>query len=629
MPSRPSASSSESRDLLDAPLRSDPALADATIDAVSYRIALDAVLPLAVATSAAAIALAWVLSGEIPVARLAVWLAVVHVWTAGRVALFVWLKWRARGPEEIQRALTFFAILMAGAAATWGVLIVVAGLSTELSVITPVLLVIGGMMATGSSALASIPRLWGMSVLLSLAPICLHMLLSGDSTLRALLIPTAGYVGTMILAIRVNHQQARTSIALRFENRELVRALTAEKNREEAARHAAERANVEKSRFLAAASHDVRQPLHALGLFVDALKSLPLTEEAARVVSSIELAHGSLASLHEGLLDVSRLDAGVVAPVRRAVRARGLVERLEAEAAPRADELGLRFSAVCRDLTLDVDPELLLRLLRNLVANALTYTQQGGVLLAVRRRGEHALIQVWDTGIGIPEEERERIFDELHQVGNRARDREQGLGLGLAIVRRLAELLDTEVTLRSTVGQGSVFQLRVPLSKGASSEAGPFEDGSLHGELASSFEPLVAAGSVALVVDDDPLARAALARTLERWGYEVVAAQSAAEAEEYARALPRVDLLVSDLWLPDRSGLSLALSLERPTLWRVITSGDTDPHAARSVREAGVVFLQKPVRAAQLRIATRAPWLEPLSLPPSDAVELASKPHPS
>lgn len=592
---------------------------------MSYRIALDAVLPLAVATSAAAIALAWVLSGEIPVGRLAVWLAVVHVWTAGRVALFVWLKWRARGPEEIRRALTFFAILMAGAAATWGVLIVVAGLSTELSVITPVLLVIGGMMATGSSALASIPRLWGMSVALSLAPICLHMLLSGDSTLRALLIPTAGYVGTMILAIRVNHQQARTSIALRFENRDLVRALTAEKNREEAARHAAERANVEKSRFLAAASHDVRQPLHALGLFVDALKSLPLAKEAARVVSSIELAHGSLASLHEGLLDVSRLDAGVVVPVRRAVRARELVERLEAEARPRAEELGLRFSAVCREVTLDVDPELLLRLLRNLVANALTYTPQGGVLLAVRRRGEHALVQVWDTGIGIPEEERERIFDELHQVGNRARDREQGLGLGLAIVRRLAELLGTEVTLRSTVGQGSVFQLQVPLSSrplssdDGPSEHGPAERGASDGE-APLFEAQVAAGSVALVVDDDPLARMALARTLERWGYEVVAAQSAAEAEDYARELPRVDLLVSDLWLPDRSGLSLALSLERPALWRVITSGDTDPDAARRVRAAGITFLEKPVRAGLLRVATQPPWLGPSAQPEATAV---------
>ena len=579
-----------------------PSERERAIDVVCMRIAYESMLSTGLATSVAATAVALILAREVPATRLAVWAGAA--WAIGllRSGLALRLRQRSRSDEEIRRFLPVFAGVMGLAAANWGVLILVAGLTTSAFVNGIIVLVICGMMAAGAQQIAMTPKVFRSSVLLSLAPISAHMILSGDGVLHGFFAMTVAHVLAMLSAVRRNNAAARDAIALRFENQELVRALRDEKAREASAREAAERASREKSRFLAAASHDVRQPLHALGLFIDALRARPLEADAARIVSSMDQAHASLASLHEGLLDVSRLDAGAIAPRLHDVRARDVVERAVLEASARAAEKGLVLRAAVADVALRTDAELLLRILRNLLANAISYTRAGRVMVAVRRRRGAALVQVWDTGIGIPESELGRIFDELHQIGNRARDREQGLGLGLAIVRRLGTLLGTEVRVRSTLGRGSVFELLVALAPSpvASDDAERAEPSR------AMPEPTVAAGSLALVVDDDALAREAVASTLSRWGYEVVAASSAGEALEYARELARVDLLVTDLWLPDRPGLELAKELARPDLACVVTTGSTDPETDRAVRTSGLSLLHKPVRAAQLWDATRA-----------------------
>lgn len=592
-----------------------PARNEREIDAVCMRVAYGSMLSTGLATSVSATVVALLLAREVPAARLAAWAAVAWVIGLTRSGLALWFRRSPRTDDATRRFLPIYAAVMALAAANWGVLILVSGLSTSPFVNGLIVLVICGMMAAGAQQIAMTPNVFRTSVVLSLLPICTHMILSDDPVLRGFFVMTVAHVLAMLSAVRRNNTAAREAIALRFENQDLVRALTEEKAREAAAREAAERASREKSRFLAAASHDVRQPLHALGLFVDALKAQPLAPQAERVVSSMEQAHASLASLHEGLLDVSRLDAGAIVARPEDIRARELVERIVLEARPRATEKGLALRTVVADVTLRTDPELLLRILRNLIANAITYTHEGRVVLAVRRRGDTALVQVWDTGIGIPESELGRIFDELHQVGNRARDREQGLGLGLAIVRRLAALLGTEVRVRSTLGRGSVFELVAPLA------ASPIAAREHTPSAASrASEPRVAAGSLALVVDDDALARNAVASTLERWGYEVVAARTVGEALEHARELERLDLLVTDLWLPDRSGLELATELARSDLACVVTTGSTDPATDALVRAEGFMILHKPVRAAQLWDATRAaraPAREPAQPPMS------------
>lgn len=574
-----------------------PALArEAAIDAACMRMSYGALPAMAVSTSLAAVAVAWVLSAEVAVARLGWWLGTVFLVGVGRVVLFRWIHARPRGDEEVRRILPVFTAVMAAAAATWGALIFVCGLSSSTLVITTIGLAVGGMMAAGAVSTAGTPRIVMTSAALTMGPLAVLMAASGA---RALLLLVAGHAITVLAALRLNHRNARESIGLRFENRDLVRSLEAEKALELAARREAEQANQEKSRFLAAASHDARQPLHALGLFVDTLKAQELSPRARQLVSSIDLAQGSLVSLHEGLLDLSTLDVGAVEPRPKPVRVRELLRVIESESAPRAKQRGLSLRVSGPDVTVSTDAALALRVLRNLVANALAYTEQGRVLVAVRRRGPRALVQVWDTGIGIAEEEQQRIFDELYQVANPARDRQKGLGLGLSIVRRLAQSLDTEVRVRSRPGKGSVFWFELPLS------AQPFAPVELP---VSTRGPLSAPGQVLLLVDDDGLAREALDAMLELWGYEVVAAQSAEDALDYAAQLERLDVVVSDLWLPGRSGLELLAELAkaRPSLKRVVISGDTEKGTDAKVRASGADFIRKPVRADALSAVLEA-----------------------
>lgn len=584
------------------PERHQPGAArEQAIDAACARMSYGALPAMAVSTTLAAVAVAWVLSPELPASRLAWWVGAVVLLSLARLALHRWIHARPRSDDEIRRILPAFTAVMLVAAVNWGALIVMCGLSASRLVITTVALAVGGMMAGGAVSQAGTPRTMAAAAALTMGPLAGLMAVSGA---EALLLLVAGHTITVLAALKLNHRNARESIGLRFENQDLVQRLEVEKAHELAARREAEQANQEKSRFLAAASHDARQPLHALGLFVDTLKAQPLEPRARQLVSSIDLAQTSLVSLHEGLLDLSTLDVGAVTPRPQPVRARELLRVVESESAPRAKERGLRLRVRGPAVTLRTDPALALRVLRNLVANALAYTEAGRVLVAVRRRGDRALVQVWDTGIGIPEAEQQRIFEELYQVGNAARERQKGLGLGLSIVRRLAQALGTEVQVRSQPGRGSVFSFELPLAPQEEALPHPTPQLEVQG-------PPGARGQVVLLVDDDGLAREALGSMLALWGYEVIAAQCAEDALEYAAALERLDVVVSDLWLPGRSGLDLLgeLAKARPTVRRVVVSGDTTPSADAKVRASGAVLVRKPVRAAALRdvLATGAP----------------------
>lgn len=576
----------------------DPASAgrEAAIDASCTRVSFAALPVVAVGTTVVGGAVTWLLSAEVPLTRLAPWLAVVATLGVARLALWAVIHARPRTDEAVMRFVPVFTVVMALGGAAWGALAFVTGMSTSPLVVAMVLLAVTGMVATGGVSTAGTPRVVLTSTVLSLTPPVLLVLREGSAAEKGLLLLVAGYVIGALGSLRNNHRQLRQSIGLRLDNQALAERLAAEKESELAARRAADRANEDKSRFLAAASHDARQPLHALGFFVETLKAQPLDARARLVLGNVELAQQALVSLHEGLLDLTSIDVGTVTPALRVVRVRELLQALEIESAPRAKQRGLSFRAAGPDVAVHTDPALALRIARNLVVNALQYTERGRVLVAVRRRGARALVQVWDTGIGIPEEQHERIFDELFQVGNAARDRAQGLGLGLSIVRRLAQALGTEVTVRSTPGRGSVFSFSLPLAA-----APPL----VATVAAPTPGPRGAHGQVVLLVDDDGLAREALAGMLEAWGYEVVAAPSAEDALDYAAQLERLDAVVSDLWLPGRSGHELLaeLSKARPALRRVVVSGDTDAATGERVRATGAHFLQKPVTAPALKAA--------------------------
>ena len=355
-------------------------------------------------------------------------------------------------------------------------------------------------------------------------------------------------------------------------------------------------ANRAKSRFLAAASHDLRQPVHALGLFLAQAREARSPVERERLLAKIEASSHAVSELVDALLDVSKLDAGAVTPRPGEFAVQTLLDRVEHDFALAAQAKGLRLRVRPSLLRVVTDPVLLERILINLVGNAVCYTRDGGVLVACRRRGAKARLEVWDTGAGIPADQRERIFEEFYQVHATVGDTAPGLGLGLAIVRRLAALLHVTVDVTSREGRGSVFAIDVPVGVGAPSSAQAPEPSPSMG-----FE-----GARALVVDDDGAAREAITGLLERWGWHVV---SVADGESACAALPGLaappDVVISDYHLAgDESGIDLVQRLRTAcgtAIPAVIVSGDVTEKLCEAAERAGLVVLYKPVQAAKLR----------------------------
>lgn len=359
------------------------------------------------------------------------------------------------------------------------------------------------------------------------------------------------------------------------------------------AKESAENANHAKSHFLAAASHDLRQPLHALALLVAVLKRRYNDPASLKLIRPIEDAARALKELLDALLDISRLDAGVVVPQMQIVAVNELFTRLTAEFGVQAENRGLRLRVRhCGQAFIHSDPTLLMELLRNLLANACRYTEHGGILLACRQRGEMLAIQVWDSGPGIPAEEIGNIFREYYQVGNRERDRRKGLGLGLSIVERLAHLLGATIRVRSRVGRGSLFEVRLPI------EEAP---------LATPCEPVVADAEVlhatVLVIDDDPLILDSTATLLELLGFHPVAAKSAADALDKLGS-ERPDAILADYRLAaGNTGIAAIAAIHArfgADIPALLVSGDTHPQRLREAKESGFELLHKPVEPEEL-----------------------------
>jgi signal transduction histidine kinase len=364
-----------------------------------------------------------------------------------------------------------------------------------------------------------------------------------------------------------------------------------------------ELANLAKSRFLAAASHDLRQPLHTLSLYSAALKLHVEQGAVGDIAGQINKALGSLSALVDSLLDISKLDAGAVQPQPQAVCMRALIERIEAGYRPVAREKGMEFRVAAADAVVHTDPVLLERLLRNLVDNAFKYTTGGCITLAAARDESMVYITVRDTGPGIPEAERERIFEEFYQIGNPERDRSQGLGLGLAIVRRLAQLLGLAIKLESEPGRGSAFTVTLPLS----AEMPAAAPVALAPAAASSRG---LAGSQILVIDDEPEVRAGMRTLLERLGCQVAVCGGYAEAEGLLdRHSLKIDLIVADFRLRQHeSGIDTVRRL-RSRLGNVpalLVTGDTAPERLREAQSSALPLLHKPVSAEKLTEAMRA-----------------------
>jgi len=365
-----------------------------------------------------------------------------------------------------------------------------------------------------------------------------------------------------------------------------------------------ETANLARSRFLAAASHDLRQPLHTLSLYSAALKLHAGDGATGDIALHINEALASLSALVDSLLDISKLDAGAVHPELQDVGLRTLIQRIEADYRPVASGKGLELDVQVHDVRVHTDPVLLERLVRNLVDNAFKYTAAGSVAVVVRADGGQARISVRDTGPGIPAAERERIFEEFYQIGNPERDRVQGLGLGLAIVQRLAGLLGLALELESEPGRGSTFAVAVPL-------AGPPSATLADRAARADAAPLALKGIRVLVIDDEPGVRAGMRTLLEELGCRVSVCSGYVDAERLIDqdGLEDVEIIVSDFRLRrHESGIDTVRRL-RERLGAVpalLVSGDTAPERLREAQSSGLPLLHKPVSADRLLGAMRA-----------------------
>jgi signal transduction histidine kinase/ActR/RegA family two-component response regulator len=428
----------------------------------------------------------------------------------------------------------------------------------------------------------------------AIVPVWMVFLAIGDIEYLPMFLGTPLYLCVLLVFARNYSRVARHAIALRFENVELISQLREQTARAEAAQHAAEDANRAKSVFLASASHDLRQPLHAMGLFLVSLGRTGLDERQRQLVAHIEASSGAAREMLNSLLDFSKLEAGVITPRARPFRLQPLLYKLENEFAPQADARGLVYRTRDTTATLYGDPTLVELVLRNLIANAIRYTQQGGVLVACRKRRLHAVLEVWDTGIGIPAVQHRDIFREFHQLGNPERDQRKGLGLGLAIVAGLARTMRTRVTLRSRPGRGSVFRFGMPQAWGTPQEAP--RPPAAHG----------LDGLRVLVIDDDVAIRTAMSELLAAWQCQCRTAESEAEALA-ALATFTPALILADYRLRGHRTGQQALDAIRQRLGHqvpaIIITGDTAADRLRSAHAAGTALLHKPVVPQELQAA--------------------------
>ena len=544
------------------------------------------------------LAAAYVLRNTVPASWLVGWLGALYLLTAIRVLAARRFFSRDREPASVLRWAWLAAAFSCVSGLLWGMLGWVGFVPEQPVPFLFTAVALTGLVCGTVPSLSAFPPALVGSIIATVVPVMARSFINGGDASGAYLSLLTGLVAINFYYCRTTHRMLRETIRLRLENVELVGHLEEERDRAQAADRA-------KTRFLAAASHDLRQPIHALSLLITklamlghrgAVQSADARDLAAKAKSIV----GNLGALLNGLLDISRLDAGVVAVERETVNLSQLFSQLGNEFASAAKDRGLDWRVVDSRLQVDSDPMMLKRVLGNLLSNAFRYTGSGGVLLGCRRRGASVEIQIWDTGPGIPADQQAMVFEEFVQLQNPARDRALGLGLGLAIVRRTAVLLQHPLKLVSVTGRGSMFSVTVPKANAA---AIPLPDNrtSLAG-IAVSI----------MVVEDEGDVLEIVAQLLTLQGHRVYAGRSAAEVQRvHAEAMVAgdapVDLIVADYRLGDgATGLdaieALCAHIGR-AVPAIIVTGDTSPTRIKEATASGHRILHKPVTGEELHEA--------------------------
>ena len=460
-----------------------------------------------------------------------------------------------------------------------------------------IIMVLTGMVASATASLSHVPKLFALFVLPTMLPAAIKysMLETNPSIWVSILI-----VLYLLVSYRFSKdimKSALQGITLKFENSDLVENLTSEKLRAESALKQAEQSNFAKSKFLAAASHDLRQPLHALRLFTATLESQNKDNENSSLANNIGKSVTALEGLFEALLDISKLDAGIVKQKEQDFDLQTMLDRLSIGYGERASEKGIVFNAEYNQNFVHTDPILLERVIDNLVLNAIRYTDTGTVSLGTRASDAAVTISIIDTGRGIPTDKQTEVFEEFVQLTNPERDRSKGLGLGLSIVKRITELLNITFTLTSNPDTGTTVELTIPSGNAVYPSLPDDELSPIDQHLGALF---------VVVIDDEEQARLAMTLLLEQWGCTVL---SAADVEDALIALEEYEYepnaIIADYRLRENQTGIQAIEAIRSHLGvnidAIIVTGDVERTKLIDINEHGFTSLNKPCDPVQLR----------------------------
>lgn len=536
--------------------------------------------------------------GLVPGATLAAWLLVFAAVGLGRAIMSNRLRGFAADPAGLRRSSRWILAVATLQSLVWGlgswVLVAPSHMLAE-SVLHVVLAAVlcGNARHLSHGYPVLVVYTLGLGV-----PLVLRDVWIGDQHLAL----AALFTLLVVLTLIEGTTQARAFADARQQRGENVSLLSALKHEvaiRTDAQALAEHVHETKARFLAAASHDLRQPLNAIGLLVQALPTQPSAQQTAQVAAQASQCVQQMGEIVDHLLELSQLEAGTVVPERTVFDIASLLRDVAAMHQPIADQQRLALLVDADSLLVHTDARLLQRVLVNLVSNALRYTEEGAVRLSARRVGDAVEVSVLDTGIGMNAHALENVFDAFYQVANPARDARMGHGLGLAIVKGLNDLLHLALRVDSSPGKGSCFTLH--LSPAPSSlPSAPLTAARMAESPADRLK-----GRRVLVIEDHLLSSHALALLLRGWGCEVWQAVNAREALAHAAAGQVPEFVVADLGLPDGDdGLRTTLQLREHAgghLPAVMVTGDPGQAAAKAAREAGFVVLAKPVRPVQLR----------------------------
>lgn len=429
-----------------------------------------------------------------------------------------------------------------------------------------------------------------------LLPITVQFFMFGDKLHNTLGIVSAVFLLVLTaFNIKIN-KNFKASLALRFENMLLVDQLKQQKNE-------AERADNAKSKFLAAASHDLRQPLYSLSLFTSVLDESANDAKTRKIVDQINMSVDALKSLFDALLDISKLDAGAVKVQKMSFPIQATINRLANAFDLQASEKGLVINWPTCPYYVISEADLLEQILRNYLENAIRYTESGEITVKCEVNGSIMTISVSDTGIGIPQDELKDIFVEFHQLGNTQRDRKKGLGLGLAIVDRTAKLLGHVISVDSTIGVGSTFSIQIQQVER--------DIDSLHPPVNTKADTLSESSMLIAVVDDEESIREGMFQLLQLWKYEVVVAASADALITKLESLERKpDLLITDFRLANEMTgadvISILNTKFEQSIPVLIITGDTDQNRLQKMNTGKWQVLHKPVPAVKLRAFIRS-----------------------